>query len=110
MLPSRLATRVKDYFKSNEAVCKHGFQLFFLQILNYGVISFSWRVLAENNKPATVITDLIYSYMSFVIFKKIQSSTNTRIEKVMYAIGSATGTLLGMLAADLMDKLLHHVR
>jgi hypothetical protein len=103
-------TGIKDYFKSNEAVFRHGFQLFFLQILNYGVICFSYRVLAENNKPATVITDLIYSYMGFVIFKKIQSSTNTRIEKVMYSIGSAIGTLVGMLASDLMDKILHHVR
>ena len=107
---SSLLARIREYLKSNEAVFKHGFQLFLLQILNYGIICFSYRVLAENNKPATVLTDLVYSYMGFVIFKKIQASTNTRIEKIMYAIGSATGTLLGMLAADLMDKVFHYVR
>jgi hypothetical protein len=81
---------------------KNAVQLFGIQILQYGICCFSYRVLAQGNIPLTVGTDFVYSLLMFTVIRKVVNSQDDWLSRAGYMTGSATGSLIGILLSRLL--------
>lgn len=75
---------------------KRALRLCLLQILNYGLICFSYRVLAQGNAPITVATDVVYSILGFSILREVTRGDDSLLSRAGYTIGSGLGTYIGI--------------
>jgi hypothetical protein len=73
------------------------FSLFFwMQILSYSMVCFSFRAVAQAHYAASVGVDIIYASLTFFVLRKIAKSEDTLIAWAGYTAGSAVGTALGI--------------
>lgn len=81
---------------------KRGVRLCLLQILNYGLICFSYRVLAQGNATLTVTTDVVYSVLSFSILREVAKGDDSFLSRAGFTIGSGIGTYLGIVISKMV--------
>ena len=73
------------------------FLLFFwMQILSYSMVCFSFRAVAQAHYTASVGVDIVYASLTFFVFRKIAKSEDTKVAWAGYTAGSAVGTALGI--------------
>lgn len=70
--------------------------LFGIQVVQYSVVCFSYRALAQANIPVTVGIDLLYAALQFAPIQRVASAAKGWLSQSSYALGSAAGTWLGI--------------
>jgi hypothetical protein len=73
--------------------------LFSVQIVQYSVVCFSYRVLAQANIKLSVATDLFYAALNYTIIRKVAQAQGGVVNQVAYALGSAIGTYFGIIGS-----------
>lgn len=71
--------------------------------LRIGALMFlQWAIYAANTKclqwnfyPGVIVSDLAYAYVGFTLIQSV-AEAETRAEKVMYALGGAAGSSVGL--------------
>lgn len=70
--------------------------LFIIQVIQYSVVCFSYRTLAQAQVGLSVSVDLFYSLMQYVVIRRIAQSSTKAVAAIAYALGSAAGTYIGI--------------
>jgi uncharacterized protein YebE (UPF0316 family) len=73
--------------------------LFLIQVVQYSVVCFSYRTLAQAQISLTVTVDLFYSLMQFLVIRRISQSSTKMLAAIAYALGSAVGTYIGIVVS-----------
>jgi hypothetical protein len=81
---------------------KRAIRLCLLQILNYGLICFSYRLLAQGDELKTVATDVAYSILGFSILREVARGDDSFLSRAGYTIGSGIGTYLGIVISKMV--------
>jgi hypothetical protein len=77
-------------------------KLFFLQVFQYSVISFSYRVMAMGSYAWTLPTDFIYAFIMFKGIQTVAKDKGLLRSQFAYALGSVSGTALGMFVSKIV--------
>ena len=70
--------------------------MFFVQIINYCLITINYRAVAHANYFLTGISDFIFASLNFFVIKKIAKSEDTIHQWLGYSLGGVVGALLGI--------------
>lgn len=81
---------------------KEFFTLFALQLFNYSVCCFSYRVLAQGNMLLSVGTDVVYAAFMFRVIRKVSQGSDDWKAQAGYTLGSAAGTAIGILVSKVV--------
>jgi hypothetical protein len=82
-------------------------QIGFMQFLNWGICTISWRAVAQANYLMSVITDTSLATLTFLVLKKMMKSgeNDTFMQWLGYTIGGVLGTVAGIyLSLRLLGK------
>ena len=82
-------------------------ELGFMQFLNWGICTMSWRAVSQANYLASVITDTTLATLTFFAFKKLMQGKDedSFIQWLGYTVGGVLGTLAGIyLSLRLLGK------
>jgi hypothetical protein len=79
------------------------FRMFYLQVINYGLIALSYRILAVGILWQAVALDGIYAVLAFTIIRNIAKADPTNpLARVGYVLGSMLGTGVGLVVSKLI--------
>jgi hypothetical protein len=73
---------------------------FFIQILNYGLITFNFRAIAQANVMNSVGSDLIFASLGFFVIRRIARSESSILSWIGYTAGSGIGTYIGIVVSQ----------
>jgi len=71
------------------------------QFLNYSLAVYSWRMIAQDNVPAALMVDGVYTTAQFFIIRRIAQSDDTVWAWLGMTVGGVLGTWVGMMVARL---------
>lgn len=77
-------------------------ELFFIQIVLYVFLVINFRAVAQANIAWSVGTDTIIAAMNFFVIRKIASSENSTLMFTAYTLGSAVGSVAGIVVSKLL--------
>jgi len=72
---------------------KDVYYLFPLQFLNYFVITWNYRVIAQSHYFSIAASDICIAALNFTIIRRV-SKADGRLGQIGYALGGALGSLL----------------
>lgn len=76
--------------------------MFFIQILNYGLLCINYRAVAHANYLHATISDFILASLSFFIIKKIANGDDTTHQWLGFALGGVVGSIIGIYLSTIM--------
>lgn len=74
---------------------RHVAELFAVQFINYFLLTFNYRSIAQVRYTATFVTDVCISALTFLSIQRVARAT-TRWEQVGYVIGGSVGALCAL--------------
>lgn len=77
-----------------------------LNALSYFILTIDFRAVAQANIAWALSVNLIIPWLGWTIFKRMQEAA-TLHERILYTLGGATGTYLGI-KFTLFDHILGH--
>lgn len=84
--------------KITKRQCIDSLELGFMQFLNWGICTISWRAVAQANIVASIITDTTLATLTFFVIKKMMQGKDEDnfIQWVGYTVGGVMGTVAGI--------------
>ena len=74
------------------------------QFLNYSLAVYSWRMIAQDNMPAALMVDGVYTTAQFFIIRRIAQSDDTVWAWLGMTVGGVLGTWVGMTLLRVHDR------
>lgn len=72
-------------------------QLFFIQLVQYCIVSISFISLSRENYLMTAITDTVYGFNAFFVIKRIvKSDDKVGLDAIGFVLGGTIGSLLAI--------------
>lgn len=81
---------------------KEALILFFIQIINYGLLCVNFRAVAQTQYNLSAVTDFTLATMSFFIIRKISKNDDTFHQWLGYALGGVAGSYSGIYISTLI--------